>query len=206
MGLELLHDLKRSVRLGGWAIRLGPLRFHVGGGSYLVGRLSLTRWVHLLMAIHQLGLPPEALTEAPQLCPPPLAHFLVDTLVKPRHMRRISNEQMVELLQKVGATNDLPYLLTDLARRKAPGVIEGARLKNYDLFDEVDLFCCHRPMYKHEAAANLPAQVYHRTWESIEKQLGDRDSDAPPMIGPEFDHPPTLEEITAAMGQVGYHG
>ena len=201
MGFDVLLDKRRRVRLGGWAIRLGPLgSFHLGGGWYTVGRLSFMRWMQLITALGA-GSEPEINIMAVQKMAA-LAPLLTVEPLRSKHARRISQDQAVDLWAKLGETNDLSYLFTAMAKLAAGATGEG----DLTLFDEIHSFCMQCPMYQHDQVKNLPAQVYYSIWDSIENHRTRSEETPDPghkgIKAPTFDHVPTLDEINAAMAQV----
>jgi len=158
-----------------------------------VGRLSVLRWFQLLVALESAGVTLSHLMTAPWDCPKPLVRLLVREPIKERHYRRISIPQIVTLIDCLAETNEMPFLLATMEERTAEPT-EGMP-SNWDLFDEIDLFCHHRPMYTHEGVKAMPAQIYFRIWKSIGKAFESAEKEAPDFDDEEWDHPPTHEEL-----------
>ncbi len=199
MSFGLLLDLQRQVKLGGRAVRLGPLRFQFGGRWYTVGRIPLLRWLQVLYALDKAGLPPSSLLDSPLLVPAAMARLFVREPMPEAHARRISPAQMATVLTLVRATNDLPYLVRVCDERAS-----GDDSDDFDLFDEIDVLASLRPQYDHESLCRLPAQVYYRIWDSIKNRMEHEQGTehGRRIVAPVFDHPPTAEELNAALSGV----
>lgn len=205
MGLEFLLDNQKRIRMGGWAVGLGPLSFHLGGRWYTVARLSVLRWFQVVVHLSSAGVPLECLIEDRYRIPESILHLILSEPLRARDAKRASWDQVLCALTACGMVNDLPYLIETMKRRTPTPSEE---VSEFNLLDEIDVFCTLRPQYKHEGVKDLAAQEYFGILDSIDKRrpVPEGETSEGAMKAPEFDHPPTLEELTRAMGQVGYHG
>lgn len=103
----------RSVRIGGRKV----FRWHIGGGSYTVGPLSVIRWLQFFEAAGQLPFSEQGIADglkALTMLRPmaALVPILVAERIKPKHLERITPAQVATILAAFAEVNDITYFLS----------------------------------------------------------------------------------------------
>lgn len=136
MSLERFTRRERRVRLGGRSIGIGRFRFHLGGGWYTVGPLSVLKVYQLHQAQARAGAVLGKLSDlSTSLASAPLGLLRAFTPlfvledVNPRHLARMSLLQVLAVAVALTKVNDLAYI------EKALTPKDGARGRSSS-FDE----------------------------------------------------------------------
>ncbi len=221
---------ERRVYLGG--VRLWPLQTRIFGQWYTIGPMPLYRF-HQFIASSKtaLGILAKGESASSFSVFQPLVRLLVSEPMRERDERNMTPAQLDRAFNAFALCNDLPYLYatqdseaitTEQARLEAEGFTtddspEWLSSVEWNWVDMLDSVQESRPQYDLDRLKVMPATQFYALRDAIAKktrirkrllednQPGRETGDTIPSC-PEFDHPPTIDEMNAASARIGSHG